>query len=628
MAVAGDLELVAPEIEARPRLQLDGLARFAEAILVAALLGELLIVMINIAGRTMGYTGFLWAPEVSQIALATMTFIGGVVAYRRAQHAPVRFVLNLLPEGLSSFAQTFADVLVFAAALLAAITSFSLVEAGWHERTPILGIPVSTIDLPLMLGMIFLAIFALERLVNSAPSQALRATIPLAILLGIAIVTQSAWQPFFTGDVAVAVVLAIFVIVILGGLPVGFALMLAAAAYLWIANAGPLVTLTQNMVYGTSNYVLLAVPFFILAGLIMERGGISLRLVRFVHALVGHFRGGLLQVVVVSMYLVSGLSGSKAADVAAVGSVMRDMLERQNYSRGEGAAVLAASAAMGETVPPSIAMLVLGSITSLSIAALFSGGLIPAAVIGLCLMALIYFRARWSNTLTTPRATLRVMAQSGLAAVLPLLMPVMLFGGIIFGIATPTEVSTFAVIYGLVLAVAIYRELPRQELMRTIVDSATLTGMVLFILAAASAFSWMLTVASLPQRLVAFLHSFNDNTAIFMVGSVVLLILTGSLLEGLPALNVLAPLLLPIAGQIGINQLHYGIILVIAMGVGAFMPPAGIGFYVCCAIQRTNVEEASRAMMPYLAVLVAGLLFVAFVPWFTLFLPHAVGLTR
>lgn len=610
----------------RRSVTIKTLDRVAEAILVVALVGEIVIVVVNVLGRSFGQTGFLWTPEISQIALSTMTFIGGVVAYRRSQHAPVRAVLNLLPERGARFCYTLADVLIFAGALLAAITSYWLVEAGWAERTPILGIPVSTIGLPLALGMILLVIFALVRLYENAPMLALKTGVGVAVVLGVAYATQSLWQPLFAGDASVFTVLILFALGILSGLPVGFALLLAAAAYLWIADAAPMVTLTQNMVNGTSNYVLLAVPFFILAGLIMERGGISLRLVRFVHALVGHFRGGLLQVVVVSMYLVSGLSGSKAADVAAVGSVMRDMLDRQNYSRGEGAAVLAASAAMGETVPPSIAMLILGSITSLSIAALFSGGLIPAAVIGICLMILIYFRARSAKLPTTPRASLQTMAQSGLAAIPALLMPVILFGGIIYGIATPTEVSTFAVIYGLVLAVVVYRELPPRELLRTLIDSATLSGMVLFILATASAFSWMLTVASLPQRLVSLLHGFNDSSAIFMVGSVILLILTGSLLEGLPALNVLAPLLLPIAGEIGINELHYGIVLVIAMGIGAFMPPAGVGFYVCCAIQRTHVEEASRAMLPYLGVLVAGLLIVAFVPWFTLLLPRAVGL--
>ncbi|MBV8600398.1 MAG: TRAP transporter large permease subunit, partial [Candidatus Eremiobacteraeota bacterium] len=264
----------------------------------------------------------------------------------------------------------------------------------------------------------------------------------------------------------------------------------------------------------------------------------------------------------------------------------------------------------------------------LSMAALFIGGLIPAAVIGVCLMILIYVRARLANVPRAARPPLGVLLRAAAGAILPLLMPVLLFGGILFGIATPTEVSSFAVIYGVVLAMIVYRELTPGALGRTIVDSASLTGMILFILAAASAFSWVLTVAQLPQRLVGVLHAVNDSVAIFLVGSVILLIVAGSLLEGLPALNVLAPLLIPIAGQIGVSQLHYGMVLIIAMGVGAFMPPAGVGFYVCCAIQRTSVEEAARAMIPYLVVLVVGLLIVTFVPWFTLSLPHAFGFAR
>jgi tripartite ATP-independent transporter DctM subunit len=377
---------------------------------------------------------------------------------------------------------------------------------------------------------------------------------------------------------------------------------------------------------GTGNFVLLALPFFILAGLVMERGGISLRLVQFVHALVGHFRGGLLHVMVMSMYLVSGLSGSKTADVAAVGSVMRDMLRKEGYDPAEGAAALAASAAMGETVPPSIAMLVLGSVTTLSMAALFVGGVIPAAVVALCLMALIFVRAARGPSQTHHRAPLRVMATTGLRAILPLMMPVILFAGILFGVATPTEVSSFAVIYGLLLAGFVYRELDMRAFIRTVLDSATLAGMVLFILAAASGFSWTLTVAYLPQRLVDLLHGINDNPALFMIGSIVLLIVIGSLLEGLPALIILAPLLLPIAGSIGLSELHFGIVLLIAMGVGAFLPPAGVGFYVACAIMKTDIEGASRAMVPYLVVLIIALLIVAFVPSFTVSLPRAFGL--
>jgi len=583
-------------------------------------------VLINVAGRTLSASGFLWTAEVAQFALSVLTFVGGVVAYRRLQHLPVRVLTNVLPPILRSASEVLAEYFVLLGAIVAGVASISLVQTTWNEQTPILRVPAATIALPLCLSLVLLAMYSLERLLGADRRLVVVIGAALGLVLAIAAFTRSTWQPQVTPAIATSTVLLVFLFTVLTGLPVGFALILATAGYLWVSNSSPMVALPQNMVNGTGNYVLLAVPFFVLAGLVMERGGLSLRLVRFVQALAGHLRGGLLQVVVVSMYLVSGLSGSKAADVAAVGSVIRDMLAREGYPPSEGAAVLAASAAMGETVPPSIAMLVLGSITSLSIAALFIGGLIPAAVIGVCLMALIYLRARIANAPRTPRAGAAVLRAAGAGAILPLLLPLLLFGGIMFGIATPTEISSFAVLYGVALAVFVYREMGARSVMRTLVDSAALSGMVLFILAAASAFSWVLTIASLPQHLVEMLHRVNDSAVVFLLGSILLLIIAGSLLEGLPALNVLAPLLLPIATQIGISPLHYGIVLVIAMGIGAFMPPAGVGFYVCCAIQRTAVEPAARAMVPYLAVLVAGLLVVAFVPAFTLVLPHAFGL--
>jgi tripartite ATP-independent transporter DctM subunit len=455
-----------------------------------------------------------------------------------------------------------------------------------------------------------------------------KAVWPVASGLGLALIgagfTRDAWMPWFSGDAAISATLALFFVAILAGVPVGFVLLLSTAAYMWITGTATLVVLPQSMVNGTGNFILLAVPFFILAGLIMERGGISVRLVRFIYTAVGHVRGGLLQVAVVSMYVVSGLSGSKPADVAAVGTVMRDELS-ERHGAAEGAAVLAASAVMGETVPPSIAMLIVGSITSVSVAGMFIGGLIPAAVMAASLMLLIYVRARRAALPRVPRAPRRVLLHAALSAVLPLLMPAMLLAGILFGIATPTEVAAFAVVYGLFLSIVVYREMGFASFLRTVVDTAALTGVLLFIFAAASGFSWTLTVAYLPQRLVSLLHSVGNSTAIFMVGSIVLLIVVGVLLEGLPSLNVLAPLLLPIAGKLGLSELHYALVLIIAMGVGGFMPLAGVGFYVCCAIMRADIEAASRAMLPYLGVVLVGLLIVAFVPWFALFLPHYFG---
>ncbi|HEX5318533.1 MAG TPA: TRAP transporter large permease subunit [Stellaceae bacterium] len=596
-----------------------------DTVLLVALLGELGVVSVNVIARSVFDTGFLWTDEIAKLALSTLAFIGGAAAYGRGHHTAVRSLLNVLPASVRRLCEAGAELVVLLLAVVIGANSVLLLQTRWTELTPILEMPAAWIAAPLTVSMALLSIHAAHRLLRYRIATAMTVAVPLLLCLAAAAMMRGAWLPLLAGDAAIAIALILFLVAILGGLPVGFGLLLATTSYLWLSDTVPLIALPQNMVDGTGNFVLLALPFFILAGLIMERGGISLRLVRFVRALVGHLRGGLLQVMVVSMYLVSGLSGSKTADVAAVGSVMRDMLARERYGISEGAAVLAASAAMGETVPPSIAMLVLGSITTISIGALFIGGLIPAAVIAVCLMALILVRARRSTALRGQRAPLGVLVRSGAGAALPLAMPVLLFAGILLGVATPTEVSSFAVIYGLILAFAVYREFDLRIFVRTVIDGAVLAGMVLFILAAASGFSWTLTVANLPQRLVELLNGIDSSATLFLLGSMVLLIVVGSLLEGLPALIILAPLLIPIAGQIGMSELHYGIVLLIAMGIGAFLPPVGVGFYVACAIMRTDIERASRAMIPYLVVLIIGLLVVAFVPWFTLFLPAFFG---
>ena len=598
----------------------------ANAVLAIALIGELGAVFANVISRSIFDTAFLWTDEIAKLALSTLAFIGGAVAYAQGHHTFVRVGLNALGPRLRDACLIASDFAVFLIAAVTGYASIFLIEIRWNELRPILQIPAAWIVMPLSASMVLLMLHAAERLLRAPRATVVSVGGIFAAMLTLAFATRPAWLPWFADDGAITAALVLFFVTIFGGLPIGFALLLSTTVYLWTADTVPMVALPQNMVDGTGNFVLLALPFFILAGLIMERGGISLRLVRFVHALVGHLPGGLLHVMVLSMYLVSGLSGSKTADVAAVGSVMRDMLKKEGYDVGEAAAVLAASAAMGETVPPSIAMLVLGSITTLSMAALFIGGIIPAAVVAACLMMLIWLRSRRATAHVLRRAPLRTVVASAIGAILPLLMPVILFAGILFGIATPTEVSSFAVVYGLILSFLVYRELDLATFLRTVLDSAMLAGMVLFILGAASGFSWALTVAYLPQRLVDLLHGIDNNTVLFLIGSIVLLIVVGSVLEGLPALIILAPLLLPVAGGIGLSELHYGIVLLIAMGIGAFLPPAGVGFYVACAIMRTDIEPASRAMIPYLVVLIIALLIVAFVPWFTVSLPHALNL--
>jgi len=422
-----------------------------------------------------------------------------------------------------------------------------------------------------------------------------------------------------------SVAFAIFALQLLLGVPIGFALLMVTLLYLYTSNIVPLSVVPINMQAGISSFVMLSIPFFVLAGYVMTEGGLSRRLTEFVITLVGRFRGGMLQVVVVCMYIMSGISGSKVADVAAVGTTIKGVMNKEGYDPGETAAVLASCAIMGETVPPSIAMLVLASVTSLSIGTLFVAGLLPAAIMAVCLMVLIYFRSA-SRAGSTRKASLAQITKAGLSAIPALVAPILLIGGIVSGIATPTEVSSTAVVYALILAVIFYRALNAKQFWNVMAKTAAQAGMVLFITSTASTFSWSLTLAKMPQQIAAWFAFLHGSSWLFMLATIVTLVLMGALLEGLPALLIFGPLLLPMAPLFGVDPLQYGIVIIIAMGMGAFSPPIGVGMFVTCSICDTSMENATRHMVPYLAVLVMGILLVAFIPWFSLIVPKLMGL--
>jgi tripartite ATP-independent transporter DctM subunit len=598
------------------------ISRLATIVAATALLIELAVVLVSIIGRTVIGHGPLWSDEASRLALAIIAFIGGAAAYRGDHHTAIRLITDRLDETTRLAIGAGIEWLVLVVTATTAWQSVALLTASWDNVTPILQISTGWITLPVTVGLLLIALFALERLLV-AYSWRMAAVTGVVIGACTVLVAEAAGASAFADNLGSALtgMIVLFFGAILLGMPVSFGMLFATLSYLDLTDVSPLVAVPQAMVDGTGNFILLALPFFIFAGLIMERGGISLRLVRFAMALIGQVRGGLLQVVVVTIFLVSGVSGSKVADVAAVGPVVRRELKRQGYRESEGAAVLAASAAMGETIPPSIAMLVLGSVTPISIGTLFIAGLLPAVVIALCLMALIYIlasRRPRRDDVQIPEGRLRAIP----GAILPLIMPVAMVLGIKFGIATPTEASSLAVVYGVVLSALVYRAMPVRTVLGLAGECASSAGMVLFVLSSASAFAWVLTAANLPQELVLLLGAIGGNRLAFMAGSVVLLIVIGSLLEGLPALIILAPLLLPIAVQMGVNAVQYGIVLILAMGVGAFIPPIGVGFYVSAAVAGSDIEGAARTMIPYAVVLVLAVLLIAFVPEITLVLPR------
>jgi tripartite ATP-independent transporter DctM subunit len=593
------------------------------AILVVALVIQLAIVLGGIVSRFWFDQSLLWADEAAKLFLSLTAFVGGALAYRARHHTTVEFLTGKFAPKWRESVAVAIDLLILVAAAVVGYVSLDLLSISATSNTPILDINAAWLILPLTVGLALIALFAIERLVyEHAPRRvvpALCVVVPMVCIIYAVSIVPSL---HLSNGTALGVMLAAFLLAVLLGLPVSFAMLLGSLMFLLISGVAPLIATAQNTFDGTSNFILLTLPFFIWAGLIMEKGGISLRLVRFAMTLVGHMRGGLLQVVVLTIYMVSGISGSKIADVVAVGSVLRRELKKQGYKPEQGAAVLASSAAMSETIPPSLAMLVLGSVAPISIGTLFIAGLLPAAVIALLLMVLNYVLSRRANIGSGPRATAAELLRASGGAVLPLVMPVIMVIGIRFGVATPTEVSAVAVLYGLILAFVIYRAVNVKVLYAIAVESCLLAGMVLFIIAAAFSFAWTLTAANLPANLALILHSLGDNRTMFILGSIVLLIVVGSLLEGLPALIILGPLLMPLATQYGIDIIHYSMIMILAMGVGIFIPPIGIGFYVCCTVSESRLEATSRAMLPYFGVLIAGVLVVAFVPWFTLAVPR------
>ncbi len=620
-------DAVADEAEQRAQRRahaIDPVEQFAEIVVVLALAGELVAMFANVISRSFFDTSLLWSLEVGELALVVMTFVGGAIAYPRNEHMALRAFVQRLPERWHRGVDAFACWQVFAMALAGGWLAYEMMLSRWDERTPYLGLSAVWFAAPMIFGMALLAYFAIRRALLQPPRTAWLSAATLALAL-LALLALSWGLGPQARAYALPATFAVFTLQLLFGVPIGFVLLMATLLYLKASNAVPLSVVPINMQGGISSFVMLSIPFFILAGYVMTEGGLSRRLTDFIMSLVGRFRGGMLQVIVVSMYIMSGISGSKVADVAAVGTTMKTVMRREGYDPGETAAVLAACAIMGETVPPSIAMLVLASVTSLSIGALFVAGLLPAAVIALCLMLLIYVRSR-GRAAEANRHTPREIVRAGLSAIPALVAPVILIGGIVSGVATPTEVSSTAVVYALLLSILVYRSLEPRQLWRVIASTAAQAGMVLFITSTASTFSWSLTIAKMPQQIAALFKALHGSATLFMLATIVTLVVMGALLEGLPALLIFGPLLLPMAGQFGVDPLQYGIVMIIAMGVGAFSPPIGVGMFVTCSICDTTMENATRHMIPYLIIVVIGLLLVAFFPWFSLVAPRLLNM--
>jgi C4-dicarboxylate transporter DctM subunit len=368
--------------------------------------------------------------------------------------------------------------------------------------------------------------------------------------------------------------------------------------------------------------VLLAIPLFVFAGMLMETGGIAVRLVRLAQALVGWIRGGLAMAVVIAEYIFSGISGSTIADVSAIGATMIPPMTRAGYRPGQAVSIVAAASAMGILVPPCILMIVLASIANVSVAALFVAGFLPAVVLALAIMGYIYWEARVAGMGAAEKFNIRAVKKAFVDAVIPLGLPAIIFGGILGGVVTPTEAAALAVLYAFVVGVFVYREIKWRDLPAIMSRSAVVTATVCFLLAVAAVIAWMLAVAQVPAAILASMQAISAGPVVFLILNAILFILLGALLEGLPAVVILVPTFLPVVKEMGIDLVHYSIVVTAATGIGLFLPPIGVGLFISCGIAGITVDKVSREMMPYVLMLTIGLLLVIAFPWITLVLPR------
>lgn len=406
------------------------------------------------------------------------------------------------------------------------------------------------------------------------------------------------------------------------GLPVAFALGLGCAVYLMIVGNIDFVIVAQRMIFGIDSFLLLSVPFFILAAEIMNTTGTTRRIFQFAHALVGHIPGGLAHVNVVNSMIFAGMSGSAIADAAGVGMMEVEAMERAGYPRSFAAALSAATSTIGPIIPPSIPMVIYGSIAQVSVGALFLGGAVPGVLMGLAMMALTFAQALRRGFPREPRVALRGFLAALLAGIPPLLAPAILLGGIYTGFFTPTEAAAVAVVYALFLGTVIYRELGLRDLPRLLLRVVENTAMIMFIVTTASVFGWILAREQIPQAIAAAFLEVTRSPVIMLLILNALFLVLGMFMETLAVMLIFFPIVVPLTQAVGIDPVHFGVVVVLNLMIGLLTPPFGMLLFLMSGLTKLPMVVILKELVPYILILVACLLFFTLVPQVVMFLPN------
>jgi tripartite ATP-independent transporter DctM subunit len=547
--------------------------------------------------------------------------LGSVLALWKGEHMRLTTIASRLSPRWRALADTLAVAApcLFLAVIIGPALDF--VEDQSFVETPALGWPDSVRAASVVTGCALMLMLCVLRLLQ----HRLRDVLSVAAILGI--IAVGLW--LMAGPIVAMgnLNLLVFFVLLLGagvliGVPIAFAFGLATVAALLTTTTTPLAVLPGRMDEGMSSLILLAVPLFIMLGRLIEMTEMAKAMVAFLASLLGHVRGGLQYVLLGAMLLVSGISGAKTADMAAVAPVLFPEMIKRGARPGDLVALLSATGAQTETIPPSLVLITIGSVTGVSIAALFTGGLLPGLVLAIMLCAVVWRRYRNEDLSHVKRASWGEVGSTFLVALPAIALPFVIRAAVVGGVATATEVSTIGIVYSILAGLLIYRNFNWRRLYPMLTETAALSGAILLIIGAATGMAWALTQSGFSTSLAAFMTGLPGGAPMFLAVTIVAFIVLGSVLEGIPAIVLFGPLLFPIAKQVGVHEVHYAMVVILAMGIGLFAPPFGVGYYAACAISRIHPDEGIKPMLGYMLALLIGTIIIAAVPWISIGLLH------
>lgn len=587
----------------------------AAALLVIA---EIIVLFTGVSARYLFQKPIIWSDELAGILFLWLAMLGAVTAFQRGEHMRMTAFVGMISPSRRAFFDVLAVAAPLAFLVLVLQPAYEFASDEAFVSTPALDISSLWRAAALPVGLGLMLLVALLRLISFGDWRLSGSAVGVVAVVGGALY---ALGPVLVplGNLNLLIFFVVLVaIMVFAAVPIAFAFGLATFAYITLTTSTPSTVVIGRMDEGMSHLILLSVPLFVFLGLLIEMTGMARAMVGFLASLLGHVRGGLQYVLVAAMYLVSGISGAKAADMAAVAPVLFPEMVKRGAKRGDLVALLSATGAQTETIPPSLVLITIGSVTGVSIAALFTGGLLPGLVLAVMLCAVVWRRYRNEDLSHVKRAKWGEVGSAFLVALPAIALPFVIRAAVVGGVATATEVSTIGIVYSAIAGLLIYRNFDWRRLYPMLTETAALSGAILLIIGAATGMAWALTQSGFSTSLAAFMTGLPGGAPMFLGVTIVAFIVLGSVLEGIPAIVLFGPLLFPIAKQVGIHEVHYAMVVILAMGIGLFAPPFGVGYYAACAISRIHPDEGIKPMLGYMLALLIGTIVIAAVPWISI----------